>query len=68
MDEARKEKLQTFFVATLNGLTVPIMILNLLGGIVSGIWLAFLGEWGAIVRGIIFIATSFTYLVIRGRS
>ena len=33
-------------------LAVPLMILNMLGGIVSGIWLAILGEWGAIGYGI----------------
>jgi hypothetical protein len=52
------EKLQTGFVASLTALTVPIMILNLLGGIISGIWLATLGEWGEIIRGIIFIIVS----------
>jgi len=34
------------------------MILNLLGGIVSGIWLAVLGEWGEIFRGILFFFIS----------
>ncbi|MCD6337046.1 MAG: hypothetical protein J7M01_02290 [Candidatus Marinimicrobia bacterium] len=52
------EKLQTGFLATLTALTVPIALLNLLGGIVSGIWLAILGEWGEIVRGIIFLVIS----------
>ena len=52
------EKIQTGFVASLTALTVPIMILNLLGGIISGIWLVILGEWGEIVRGIIFMIIS----------
>jgi len=34
------------------------MILNMLGGIVSGIWLAILGEWGDVVTGIIFFFVS----------
>jgi len=52
------EKLQTGAVATITVLTVPIMLLNLLGGIVSGVWLAILGEWGEIVRGIIFFVVA----------
>jgi len=52
------EKLQYSFIAILTALTVPIMILNILGGVVSGIWLAILGEWGEIIRGIIFIVVS----------
>lgn len=55
---AISEKMQTGFVATLTALTVPIMILNLLGGIISGIWLAILGEWGEIFRGILFMVVS----------
>jgi hypothetical protein len=27
-------------------LSVPLGLLNMLGGIVAGIWLAILGEWG----------------------
>ncbi len=39
---------------------IPLGVLNLLGGIVSGIWLAILGEWGTIGIGLLvgFIATS----------
>ena len=51
-------KLQTGFFAILSAMTAPITILNLLGGIVSGIWLAFLGEWGAIGKGIMFMVVS----------
>lgn len=32
---------------------IPIMVMNWLGGIVSGAWLAFLGEWKAIALGIL---------------
>ena len=35
-----------------DGLTVALMLLNMLGGIVAGIWLAILGEWGTIFRGL----------------
>jgi len=33
-------------------LSVPLMVINLLGGVVSFIWLAVLGEWGIIGYGI----------------
>jgi hypothetical protein len=48
-----RTKLTSGFVGSLTILSVPIMILNLLGGIISGIWLAILGEWGEIGSGII---------------
>jgi len=34
-------------------LTVPLMILNIFGGIASGIWLVILGEWGGIGAGLL---------------
>lgn len=39
-------------------LSVPIMILNFASGIVAGIWLAILGEWGLLGIGILFLFTS----------
>jgi hypothetical protein len=36
-----------------NVLAIPLMVLNLLGGIVSGIWLAILGEWRLLIYGIV---------------
>lgn len=39
-------------------LAIPLMLLNVLGGIVSGIWLAILGEWGAIGWGILAFTVS----------
>ena len=33
-------------------LSLPLMLLNVFGGIVSGIWLAILGEWGIIGYGV----------------
>ena len=35
------------------GLTILLMPLNMIGGIVAGIWLAILGEWGTIFRGLV---------------
>jgi len=51
-------KLESAFFVTITGLTIPIMILNLLGGVISGIWLAILGEWSEIFRGILFFFIS----------
>ena len=42
----------------ITGLIIPFIILSVFGGIVSGIWLAILGEWGVIMRGIITIVIS----------
>lgn len=39
-------------------LSGPLAILNILGGIVSGIWLAVLGEWGIIWLGFLAILVS----------
>jgi hypothetical protein len=39
-------------------LSIPILILNWLGRIIAGIWLAFLGEWGLIFIGIVLLFTS----------
>lgn len=44
-------------------LSIPLLILNMLGGIVSGIWLAILGEWGAVASGILSFFIS-TWLVV----
>lgn len=37
----------------INLVSVPLILLNLLGGIVSGVWLAIIGEWGAIGYGLL---------------
>jgi hypothetical protein len=46
-------------------LMLPVLILNMFGSIVSGIWLAWISEWHAIVQGLIGIFTAhwFLYLV-----
>ena len=43
-------------------LSIPIILLNFLGGIIAGIWLAFLGEWQLIGIGVLFLMTSHWYL------
>ena len=45
-------------------LSIPILILNMVGGIIAGIWLAFLGEWKLILIGIVLLFTSHFYLSI----
>jgi hypothetical protein len=42
----------------ITALSVPLVILNMLGGIVSGIWLAFLRDWRTIGLGIAFFFAS----------
>jgi len=49
----------------LTGLTVPMIVLNSVGSIISGVWLLFLGEWWALIQGIIFILlSSFTVSIL----
>lgn len=38
-----------------SALSIPLAIINMLGGIVSGIWLAILGEWGSLGYGFLFL-------------
>ena len=52
------EKLKKVLMTTIMTLSIPIIILNIFGGIVSGIWLAILGEWDDIGMGIGFIFVS----------
>lgn len=42
----------------ITALTIPLAVLNMLGDILSGIWLAVLGQWGAIGLGILFFFVS----------
>jgi hypothetical protein len=46
------------FNKIIQALTIPIMILNFGGGIVGGIWLAFLGAWKLIIIGIVLVFVS----------
>lgn len=43
--------MQGFFLA----LAIPFMLMNVFGGLVGGIWLAFLGRWSVIFSGIGFM-------------
>jgi hypothetical protein len=46
-------------LATLTiALLLPIWVLNMIGGLLAGIWLAFLGEWKSIGMGLILYVTS----------
>lgn len=48
-------------IALITALSIPLMVLNMLGGIVAGIWLAILGEWGTIGTGVlIFVVSTWT--------
>ena len=40
-------------LAILTILAVPLVLMNVLGGVVSGIWLAFLRQWGALGIGVL---------------
>ncbi len=52
------------FNTIIQALAIPIMILNYGGGIVGGIWLAFLGEWRLIIIGIVLMFISHWLLAI----
>ncbi len=39
-------------IAVITALTIVIAVMNILGGVVSGIWLAILGQWNAVGIGI----------------
>jgi hypothetical protein len=42
----------------ITALTLPLALFNMLAGVVAGIWLAILGEWGTIGHGILFFFVS----------
>ncbi len=46
------------FARALSVLAIPLGVINMFGGIVSGIWLAILGEWGLIGYGILALILS----------
>ena len=48
----RKERVLGAILGVMGLLTVPIVLLNLLGGTVSGVWLLILGEWWALAYGL----------------
>ena len=50
--------LTALFAALLGALLIPVFILNIVGGLGSGIWLAVLGNWAPIFIGIVVIVIS----------
>lgn len=46
------------FMAVITTLSVPLVALNLLGGAVSGIWLAVIGDWHAVGLGVLCLVVS----------
>jgi hypothetical protein len=49
---------KNLFETILSTLFLPIIIINILGPIIAGIWLAIIGEWDDIFIGIILVALS----------
>jgi hypothetical protein len=47
-------KIESLFI----GAVVPLSLLNIFGGVVSGVWLAILGEWGVIGTGVLALFVS----------
>ncbi len=59
-----KEKLTNILLGIITFLSSVIMILNFSSGIVGGIWLAFLGEWGLLIYGFLLgILMPFAYTI-----
>jgi len=48
--------MQNFFTGVITVLSVPILFLNVIGGIVGGIWLMIAGEWSLFLGGLIYMA------------
>ena len=53
------KKLQKDFIAILTSLIFSSMNLNIFVGIISGLWLAILGEWAEVIKGIFLAVVSF---------
>jgi hypothetical protein len=56
-------------LTVMTGLAVPLGVLNALGGIVAGVWLAVLGEWGVIgwgIAGLFFSAYGLSFAMLPG--
>ncbi len=51
-------------MAIIQVLAIPILIVNMFGGLIAGIWLAFLGQWRLILLGVLLLFTSHFYLSI----
>lgn len=47
--------MERFFSGLITTLSVPILLLNILGGIVGGIWLMIAGEWSLFIGGLLYM-------------
>lgn len=47
--------MEKFLTGTMTALSVPILLLNLFGGIIGGIWLMIAGEWSIFVSGLLYM-------------
>lgn len=55
-DIDKKVNMERFFIRLITVLSVPILILNVIGGIVGGIWLMVAGEWLLFLGGLAYMA------------
>jgi hypothetical protein len=49
-------------IGILTAVSIPLMLLNVFGGVIAGVWLAILGKWGTIIGGICLMIAS-TWLI-----
>jgi hypothetical protein len=47
--------MERFFSGLIATLSIPILLLNILGGIVGGIWLMITGEWSLFIGGLLYM-------------
>ncbi|MGB7060734.1 MAG: hypothetical protein WBF13_00090 [Candidatus Zixiibacteriota bacterium] len=61
----RLDILDDLFSKILTALSIPIILLNFLGGIVAGIWLLFLGEWELVLAAfVVALIAPYAYSII----
>lgn len=51
-----------FLLVLFQAITIPVVIINTLGGLVAIIWLMVLGEWGTLGYGLLYLVGS-TFLI-----
>lgn len=47
--------MERFFTGLITTLSIPILLLNVLGGIIGGIWLMVAGEWSLFIGGLLYM-------------
>jgi hypothetical protein len=57
-----KEGLEKFLEWSIAIISLPLIVLNLLGGVASFIWLAILGEWNIIIFGTLYILFGYWFV------